>query len=100
MSVRENVFVDHSYRAMLGTSFYDRLWELARLEELLQGVRTVVVYGPRNVGKSELVRYFVSKRLGSGRSARLLHRVVVVVDAEAEKSRTVSRRHPGRCQVP
>ncbi len=47
------VYVDRSYRTMLGTAFYDRL---------------TIVYGPRNVGKSELARYFLSRRYRGGPS--------------------------------
>ena len=67
---------DTEYRTALGVAFYDRGAELERLAELLRLRRTLVVYGPRNVGKSELARYFLLKR-----AARLLGRVnVVAVD--------------------
>jgi len=74
------LFVDRGYRTLLGTAFYDRLWEIGRLEGLLGAVRTVVVYGPRNVGKSELVRYFLARRL-RGRAGR-----VVAVDARRRRA--------------
>ncbi len=57
------VFVDRGYKTSLGTAFYDRLADLDKLAELLEGVRTVIVYGPRNVGKSELARYAAVRRL-------------------------------------
>ena len=60
------VYVDHGYRTRLGLPFYDRLRELGLLNAMVRGWRTVVVYGPRNVGKSELVRYYAARR-ASGR---------------------------------
>ncbi len=57
------VFVDRGYKTSLGTAFYDRLADLDKLAKLLGGVRTVIVYGPRNVGKSELARYAAMRRL-------------------------------------
>ena len=54
--------MDRGYRTGLGASFYDRVGELELLGGLLEARRTIVVYGPRNVGKSELVRYHASKR--------------------------------------
>ncbi len=62
------LYVDEGYRTGLGVSFYDRLRELEALEEALQTARLVIVYGPRNVGKSELVRYWARRRGGGGRS--------------------------------
>ncbi|MCE4610942.1 MAG: ATP-binding protein, partial [Desulfurococcales archaeon] len=56
------VFVDRGYRTLLGLPFYDRVRELEFLSELLGAARTVVVYGPRNVGKSELARYYAQRR--------------------------------------
>ena len=58
------VFVDHGYRTRLGVSFYDRVAELGDLEGLTGSYRLVVVYGPRNVGKSELVYYWGRRRHG------------------------------------
>ena len=55
------IFVDRSYRTLLGVGFYDRVSELDELGKLLQMFRTVVVYGPRNVGKSELVKYWLRR---------------------------------------
>ncbi|WP_244403912.1 ATP-binding protein [Pyrolobus fumarii] len=72
------VFVDAGYRTLLGTGFYDRREELERIAELLRAVRTLVIYGPRNVGKSELVRYFIARRLGRGALTGLTRRVVIV----------------------
>ncbi len=57
-----SVFVDNGYRTRLGVSFYDRVAELGNLEELTGSYRLVVVYGPRNVGKSELVYYWGRRR--------------------------------------
>ena len=65
------------YTTALGTRFYDRGWELQRLLEALEEYRTLVVYGPRNVGKSELLRYFL--RVYAPR--RLGRLAVVAVDA-------------------
>ena len=55
------VFIDKEYRTSLGIPFYDRESELADLEKLL-GRGLLLVYGPRNVGKSELIRYFSWKK--------------------------------------
>ncbi len=56
------------YRTRLGTRFYDRFWELEELHHLLEKKRTLIVYGPRNIGKSELIRYYLEvyapQRLG------------------------------------
>lgn len=93
MTYNKRVLVDASYRTMLGTGFYDRRSELEKLSELLQGVRTVIVYGPRNAGKSELVRYFITKRLGLGSLARLSHRVVLI---DARRRRMEKYLGPGR----
>ncbi|NOZ88585.1 MAG: hypothetical protein GXO15_01525, partial [Crenarchaeota archaeon] len=62
------LYVDEGYRTGLGVSFYDRLRELEALEEALRAARLIIVYGPRNVGKSELVRYWARRRRGGGRS--------------------------------
>ncbi len=53
--------VDDEYRTRLGTRFYNREYELDRLNETVERYRVTVVYGPRNVGKSELVRYWAWK---------------------------------------
>ena len=58
------LFIDRSYRARLGVSFYDRVEELRLLDEGLEAHRLLIVYGPRNVGKSELIRYWSEKRSG------------------------------------
>ena len=63
--IRVELYIDERYRTGLGTSFYNRVRELRELEKLLAAYRLIVVYGPRNVGKSELVRYFL-KRMGAG----------------------------------
>ncbi len=51
------VFVDKEYIASLGIPFYDRESDLVELEKIL-GRGLLLVYGPRNVGKSELIKYF------------------------------------------
>jgi hypothetical protein len=56
---------DCSYVTGLSTCFYDRAGELGELERGLRWAHTIVLYGPRSSGKSELVRYYVSRRLGS-----------------------------------
>jgi hypothetical protein len=56
---------DCSYVTGLNTCFYDRVNELGELERGLRWAHTIVLYGPRSSGKSELVRYYVSRRLGS-----------------------------------
>ncbi len=72
----QNIYVDREYRTGLSTAFYDRVAELDRLARLLEAYRLVIVYGPRGVGKSELTRYYVKRRLGGRRyvavNARLL----------------------------
>jgi len=74
---------------MLGTSFYNRLCEVKRLGELLDALRTVIVYGPRNAGKSELVRYFVAKRLGEN----IVHGVLVIDSRERRVQRHLGIGH-------
>ena len=73
-----NVLVDSKYRTGLGVAFYDRESELDGLEKRLAAYRTLVVYGGRGVGKSELVRYYLARRRG-GR--------VAVVDARERRVR-------------
>jgi hypothetical protein len=63
--VLPGVFVDEGFRTGLGTGFYDRLRELEVLRRLASVYGTVVVYGPRGAGKSELVRYMI-RRSGVG----------------------------------
>jgi energy-coupling factor transporter ATP-binding protein EcfA2 len=59
----QEVYVDGGYRTRLGIRFYDRVEELDTLREHVEALPTVVVYGPRGAGKSELVRYLVLRRL-------------------------------------
>ena len=56
------VFVDRGYRTGLGTGFYDRVRELDEFGRLVDSYKLVVVYGPRNAGKSELVRYWARRK--------------------------------------
>ncbi len=77
-------YVDHSYRTLLGTAFYDRVSELEVLGRLMVSHRLLVVYGPRNVGKSELVRYFLRTRYRSG--------AAVIVDARRMRTRSLEER--------
>ncbi len=78
----QKVWRDDSYTTMLGTAFYDRRDEIARLRRLLESRRTVIVYGPRNVGKSEFVRYFLSRIL---RGRRGVYTVVIDVRKRAAR---------------
>ena len=55
---------DCSWRTSLGTCFYDRVSEVEELVKVVEDGWSVLVVGPRNVGKSELVRYALSARLG------------------------------------
>lgn len=82
------MYVDRDYRTGLGTGFYDRVAELERLDELLysRGARVVVVYGPRGVGKSELVRYWLWGRRRGPRDRM----AVVHVDARRLRGRRVA----------
>ena len=75
------VFVDGRYETGLGTGFYDRLAELEKLERLLETYTVVIVYGPRGVGKSELLRYYATRKL---RDAS-----VVLVDARRLRAKQV-----------
>ena len=59
-----SVHRDCSWRTSLGTCFYDRVSEAEELARVVRGGWSVLVVGPRNVGKSELVRYVLSTRLG------------------------------------
>ncbi len=74
------VFRDTGYRTRLGLSFYNRLQDLERLESFLRAARTLIIYGPRGVGKSELVRYYLSRR-----TPRLLGVLVDVRRRAAER---------------
>ncbi len=56
--------VDCGWRTGLGTCFYGRVAEARRLASILDQYVTVILIGPRNVGKSELARYMVSKVMG------------------------------------
>ena len=54
---------DCGWRTLLGTCFYDRVSEASALEKLVETGWSVLVTGPRNSGKSELVRYVVKRRV-------------------------------------
>ncbi len=62
------IFVDKGYVTGLGTPFFDRRAEAQLLGKTISERNITVVYGPRNVGKSELVRYWGWRLAG----ARLL----------------------------
>ncbi len=55
---------DCGWRTGLGTCFYNRVVEAERLSRVVGEGWTVLVVGPRNVGKSELVRYALARRMG------------------------------------
>lgn len=59
------VEVDCGWRTGLGTCFYGRVSESRRLAGLLgRPYTTIVLVGARNVGKSELAKYFVERSAG------------------------------------
>jgi len=67
------VFVDKSWRTSLGVAFYDRDSEIEEiLKSIDYGRGTTLVLGPRNVGKSELIKYVVSKFLPNDVSAVII----------------------------
>ena len=68
-----------SYRSGLGTCFYDRVYEVSELTRLMDMYRTVIVYGPRSVGRSELVKY----RLGR------IDKPSIIVDARLQRVKTM-----------
>ncbi len=78
------LYIDRSYETLLGTAFYDRAAELGALARLAGSRRLVIVYGPRNVGKSELLRYFLHRRYRGG--------IVVSVDARLLRARRLEER--------
>ena len=57
------VHSDREWTTSLGTSFYDRERELVELVGQVDRPGLLLILGPRNVGKSELLRYFISKEL-------------------------------------
>ncbi len=73
--------MDEGYRTGLGTRFYNRRVELEKLERLMENYVMVLIYGPRGVGKSELLRYYAVKRLKGG--------TVVIVDARRLRAKAV-----------
>ncbi len=48
---------DNGYRTLAGTRFYGREREVRELMELIENGCYIILWGPRNVGKSELARY-------------------------------------------
>ena len=68
------MIIDKSWRTGLGIAFYDRDSEINELiRSISYGKGTTLILGPRNVGKSELVRYVTAKYLPSDVS-------IVVID--------------------
>ena len=57
------MFIDCSYRCSSGTCFYNREKEIEWLIDRVYRSAYVIVWGPRNIGKSELLKY-LSWRLG------------------------------------
>lgn len=53
---------DCGWRTRLGTCFYDRSAEVRLLENLVSNNLCIILYGPRNVGKSELARYVAGRK--------------------------------------
>jgi AAA+ ATPase superfamily predicted ATPase len=73
------------YITRLGTCFHDRVAELGVLERIFRGEydpSLLIVYGPMRVGKSELLRYTLSRRVRG-----LGDIYPVLVDARAEAGR-------------
>lgn len=69
-----DVAVDCEWATGLGVCFYDRLSDAEQLVGLLDQYSTIILVGPRNVGKSELARYVLM---------RVKHVKPVIVDARA-----------------
>ena len=74
---------DCGWRTGLGTCFYNRAHEAEKLSRMVRDGWSILVVGPRNVGKSELARYTLERRLGVK---------PVIVDARA----LVVKGEPGR----
>ncbi len=79
-----NIIVDRSYRTGLDTAFYDRVEELGFLRRIIDTHRLTVMYGPRNVGKSELARYLL--RSMNTAALRVDARLLSVKDLAARTS--------------
>ncbi|MGB9730272.1 MAG: ATP-binding protein [Thermoprotei archaeon] len=73
------VFIDRNYRTGINVSFYDRVREVKKLEEYLDRYSTVIIYGPKGVGKSEIVRYFLKTK----------NYPSVIIDAREENVKTL-----------
>ena len=58
MGLSKRVFKDCSYRCRSGTCFYNREYEVGVLSDYVERSSYLIVWGPRNIGKSELLRYF------------------------------------------
>ncbi len=54
------------YRTAIGTKFYNRESELSLLHSLVGKSSFIILWGPKNVGKSELLRYFSHLIAGRG----------------------------------
>jgi len=66
LKVKSLIFIDCNYTASLGLCFYNRGQELEELDGIVKPGKLVIVWGPRGVGKSELVRYWLRRRRRSG----------------------------------
>ncbi len=55
------LYVDCSYRTQSNLCFYDRVKEYNFIESIVKKGGFIIVWGPRNVGKSELLRYVAHK---------------------------------------
>lgn len=75
---------DCRWRTGLGTCFYDRVSEVEELVRVVGDGWSVLVVGPRNIGKSELVRYALSASLGA--KPVILDARALVVKGEVERA--------------
>lgn len=51
------MYIDYNYRTQSGLCFYNRAREYSFIEEITSKGGVIIVWGPRNIGKSELLRY-------------------------------------------
>jgi len=58
--------VDDNYKTYSNTRFYNRKWEMNFLLNRVMNFSFIILYGPRNIGKSELLRFlsFILKDSG------------------------------------